>query len=96
MRSDAIRVSREPIPATKLLAFHEILKACGGRYLSNPVESPDEHGHWRVDYAYDSGEAYAEHSRRWERVRGEAVREARANQPWRIFIRRVTLGLISC
>jgi hypothetical protein len=59
----------EPIPDGKLGQFDEILKACGGRYLSNPVETPPSRwGRWRVSYEYNDIEAANEHSRRWQRV----------------------------
>lgn len=57
-----------PIPLGKLKQFDEILKACGGRYLRNPEEAPDQHGHWRVSYEYDNIEDANEHNRRFDRA----------------------------
>lgn len=82
-----------PVPLRKLTDFHEILKACGGRYLSNPVESPDQRGYYRVDFEYDSVEARNEHECRWLRVTAE-VREVRKDQWWRKAARRMRLGFI--
>jgi len=57
-----------PIPKGKLLDFDRILKANGGRYCSNPIESPDKWGHWRVDYEYDDIESNNNHMRQWQEV----------------------------
>lgn len=88
------KIHNEPIPLHKLTDFHAILKACGGRYLSNPVESPDQWGHYRVSYEYEDAQACNEHQRRWRRVTKD-VREVRKDQWWRIASRRLRriLGL---
>ncbi len=69
-----------PIPAGKLQQFDEILKACGGRYLANPREAPDQWGKWRVSYEYDDIEAANEHERRWRRATTD-IKETR-RLPW--------------
>jgi hypothetical protein len=87
------RVHNEPIPFGKLMDFDEILKACGGRYLSNPVVSPDQYGHYRVSYEYDDADAHNEHQRRWRQVTQD-MREVRKDQWWRKAMRRLKLGWI--
>jgi hypothetical protein len=69
-----------PIPKGKLQQFDEILKACGGRYLSNPRRCPDQWGEYRVDYEYANIEASIEHERRWRKVT-EDLKE-RVRTPW--------------
>jgi hypothetical protein len=75
-----MKAHNTPIPAGKLGQFDEILKACGGRYLCNPLEAPDKWGYWRVSYEYDSIEDANEHNRRWNRVTTE-IRES-IRKPW--------------
>lgn len=70
----------KPIPDGKLGQFDEILKACGGRYLSNPVEAPSQWGRWRVSYEYDDIHAANEHNRRWQRITTD-IRET-VRRPW--------------
>jgi len=60
-----MKFHNQPIPEGKMGQFHEILKACGGRYLRNPEAFKDEHGAYRVSYEYDSADGYNEHVRRW-------------------------------
>jgi hypothetical protein len=57
-----------PISKNKLHQFDEILKSCGGRYISNPTKSPDQWGYWRVSYEYDDIKASNEHNRRWRQA----------------------------
>lgn len=76
----------EPIPNGKIGQFDEILKRCGGRYLSNPVESPDQWGHWRVSYEYDNIEDAIEHNRLWVRTTTDITEKVRVKKWWkRIF-----------
>lgn len=44
-----------PVPEGRLELFDKLLKQHNGRYTSNPVESPDQHGRWRVDFDMDGG-----------------------------------------
>lgn len=81
-------IYNEPIPNGRLADFHTILSACGGYYLHNPVESPDEWGRWRVSYAYDEAAKLNEHQRRWYRLVDTKVVETRRDQPWRRALRR--------
>lgn len=64
-----MKVNWEPIHPNKLNQFNEILKACGGRYISNPTKDKD--GNWRVSYEYDDINAANEHSRRWLQLNTE-------------------------
>lgn len=82
-----MKFHNEPIPDGKLTDFHEILCACGGRYLRNPIEAPDQWGRYRVDYAYADTEKANEHQRRWRRVT-EDVSEVHRNQWWRVLLRK--------
>lgn len=42
-----MKIFNEPIPKSKMIQFHEILCATGGRYISNPRDSGDI---FRCDY----------------------------------------------
>jgi hypothetical protein len=64
----------EPIPEGKLAIFDSILKACGGRYLSNPQKSIDG---WRVSYEYEDIESANEHGRRWRRATTDIIEKRR-------------------
>ena len=74
-----------PIPKGKLRIFDEILKACGGRYLRNPIESPDKWGHWRVSYEYDDIHAANEHNRRWRNVTEDCIEKPKKVSWWKRF-----------
>lgn len=76
-----MKIFNEPIPEGKLTQFDEILKTCGGRYLSNPRKAVDRWGAWRVDYSYDSVTAANRHQRLWRRVTTDIV-EVRRRRPW--------------
>ena len=67
----------EPIPKGKLQQFDEILKACGGRYISNPRESPDHWGHWRVSYEYDDMLQYIKHTDLWNQMNRSVIEKTR-------------------
>lgn len=69
-----------PIPRGKLGQFDEILKSCGGRYIRNPQESPDQWGYWRVSFEYDDIHSANEHNRRWERMMRDIKETVRL--PW--------------
>jgi len=69
-----MKTFNEPIPDGKLGQFDEILKQCGGRYLRNPIEAPDQYGRYRVSYEYDNMEAANKHDLCWSRVTTE-IRE---------------------
>lgn len=80
-----IRVFNDPIPVRKMLQFHEILCACGGRYLGTPRDCVKHEGCYRADYSYDPTTGF---DARWRRC-VEDVREVRKDQWWRKLLRRV-------
>lgn len=90
-----MKVYREPIPCGKLKQFDEILKACGGRYLCNPEESPDRWGYWRVSFEYEDVESANEHYRRWYRVLKPVV-ERRAKKSIAYYVKKLFLRLCVC
>lgn len=74
----------EYIPAEKLGQFHEILKATGGRYLSNPIRVSQD-----VLVNYAPGDFMAQ-SEAWKRC-VTPIRETRRDQWWRAIMRRCGL-----
>ena len=87
----SIRITNSPIPDGRLTLFDQILKDCGGRYLSNPIDAPDQWGRYRVIYEYDNSTKANEHARRWNQLTTD-VREMRTDQWWRKLIRRIKLA----
>ena len=80
-----ITTNHQPIPKDKLYQFQDILKAKGGRFLSNPYEEKDC---YRVSYYYDDvGDANSQ-SKAWNRVT-QQITEKRSDQWYRILIRRI-------
>jgi len=69
-----MKVHNEPIPDGKLGQFDEILKLCGGRYLQNPIEAPDQYGRYRVSYQYDNMAGATQHEEKWKRITSD-IRE---------------------
>ena len=85
----SVKIS-ESVPRQKMDQFHGILKACGGRYLHNPIEIGDV---FCVSYEYEDVRNSNEHGKRWRRAT-EDVREVRKDQWWRKLARRFRLGFI--
>jgi len=83
----SVKVS-ESVPRGKMEQFHEILKACGGRYLANPFVVGES---VVVHYEYERVEACNEHGSRWRRIT-EDVREVRRDQWWRKLVRRCSFS----
>lgn len=82
-----MKVYNDRIPKHKLSQFDEILKATGGRYLSNPRFSRHDDC-FRVDYI--PGETT---SQTWSRCL-EDVGEVRKDQWWRKLLRRMKVGVL--
>lgn len=82
----SIRIS-EFIPVNRMQQFHDILKACGGRYCHDPIRM---FGGFSVAYSYDDVNAANEHTLRWARITTD-VREVRKDQWWRKRFRRLRL-----
>lgn len=76
-----MKVHNERVPSARFAAWHRILVATGGRYLSAPRECGD---HLRVDY--EPGD-YVEQQKRC-RDMFTPISELRRDQWWRRMLRR--------
>ncbi|MBD3353630.1 MAG: hypothetical protein GF364_19255 [Candidatus Lokiarchaeota archaeon] len=77
-----ITIRNMPIPRRKINQFHEILCACGGYYLGNPIEWPDE---YRVDF--NPGD-YRRFHKKWSLVTKDII-EIRKDTKFRKFFNRI-------
>jgi hypothetical protein len=74
-----VKTHNQPVPLDKIKQFHEILVACGGRYIGEPTKFENE---YRVSYQYDDVQAQNTHNFRWSRIY-TPIEEKRTDQWWR-------------
>lgn len=84
-----MKIYNEPIPKTKIFAFHEILCTTGGRYLCNPCFNVYE-DQYRV--CYKPGD-YTRMCEMLNRASIEIV-EKRSDQKWRRILRRFKVPFV--
>ena len=60
------------LPKSKLVIFHEILTACGGKYIGQPKESNNE---YIVSFEHNSTVNAAEHDKLWEKSKTATPQE---------------------